>query len=285
MPIFLHYAPGCSLAQQHNLDGNDHMTATSPRADKLAEILFRVRQDGALLERVAEHVMPADEDEAYDAQDALGEYLGLYVAGWKIGATTAQVQKAIGMNEPFSGRIIAGTVYRSGIELAAGKGHNILEAEFAVRLARDLPGEGLSYTADNLRGAIHTVHPSIEINRPSFQDPFKMSGMAVIADNGSNAGIVLGDPIADWQRVDLAAAAVQFRKNAAAVAQGTGANVMGHPFNALAWLANKRAARGDFLRRGQFIATGSLMGFVACAAGDSVVADFGRLGSVAMKLT
>ncbi|MGE0733184.1 MAG: 2-keto-4-pentenoate hydratase [Alphaproteobacteria bacterium] len=260
------------------------MTATSPRADKLAEILFRARQDGALLERVAEHVMPADEDEAYDAQDALGEYLGLYVAGWKIGATTTQVQKAIGMSEPFSGRIIAGTVYRSGIELAAGKGHNILEAEFAVRLARDLAGEARPYTADDLRGAIHAIHPCIEINRPSFKDPFKMSGLAVIADNGSNAGIVLGEAIENWQRVDLAAASVEFRKNDAVVARGVGANVMAHPFNALAWLANKRAARGDYLRRGQFIATGSLMGFVACAAGDGVAAEFGKLGTVKLRL-
>lgn len=261
------------------------MADTPARADKLAEILFRARQNGTLLERVADHVMPADEDEAYDAQDALGEYLGMYVAGWKIGATTAPVQKAIGMTEPFSGRIIAGTVHRSGVELPAGNGHNILEAEFAVRLARDLPGEGETYTPENLRAAIHAIHPCIEINRPAFRDPFKMSGLAVIADNGSNAGIVLGDAIDAWPRIDLAAAAVEFRKNDATVARGVGANVMGHPFNALAWLANKRAARGDYLRRGQFIATGSLMGFVGCAVGDAVAADFGKLGTVTMKLT
>jgi len=47
--------------------------------------------------------------------------------------------------------------------------------------------------------------------------------------------------------------------NGEEVGRGTGADALGHPLNALAWLANDRARRGAGLRAGEFVLTGSMV--------------------------
>ena len=50
-----------------------------------------------------------------------------------------------------------------------------------------------------------------------------------IVDNVFNAGIVLGSPQIDWQRVDLAAARGELAINGESAGEGRGSDVMGHP--------------------------------------------------------
>lgn len=249
-----------------------------------AKLLATARREGRLIDRLPEGAAPRDLDEALAMQEALARRLGVPVAGWKIGATAPAVQSKIGLQHPFHGRVFADTVYASGIALPAGGGHNILEAELAVRLARDLPPARRGHTAASIVDAVGEVVPCIEINRPSFRKPFAMRGLDVIADNGSNAGLVLGPTILDWRSRDLAAVAVVFRLNGEERARGVAAAAMGHPFEAMAWLANERAARGAPLRAGEIVATGSMMGFVAAQAGDTAAAEFAGSGTVKLHL-
>jgi 2-oxo-3-hexenedioate decarboxylase/2-keto-4-pentenoate hydratase len=62
--------------------------------------------------------------------------------------------------------------------------------------------------------------------------------------------------------------------------RGTGADVLGHPHHALAWLANHLAADGKALRAGQIVLTGSLVKTVWLNPGDSVTMDLSGLGTV-----
>ncbi len=64
--------------------------------------------------------------------------------------------------------------------------------------------------------------------------------------------------------------------------QGTGADVLGHPHNALAWLANHLAAEGKGLHAGQIVLTGSLVKTVWLNAGDSVTMELSGLGNVSV---
>jgi 2-oxo-3-hexenedioate decarboxylase/2-keto-4-pentenoate hydratase len=62
--------------------------------------------------------------------------------------------------------------------------------------------------------------------------------------------------------------------------RGTGADVLGHPHQALAWLANHLAAEGKGLHAGQIVLTGSLVKTVWLNAGDSVLMELQGLGQV-----
>jgi 2-oxo-3-hexenedioate decarboxylase/2-keto-4-pentenoate hydratase len=256
--------------------------AEAARIAAAADILAAARREGRVIDGFPPDAAPRDLAEAIAIQEALARRAAAATLGWKVGATAREVQAKIGLAHPFFGRIFAGTVHADGAALPAGSGHNILEAEFAVRLARAVPGGG--HTAETVAERVGAVHIAIEINRPSFRAPFAMRGLDVIADNGSNAGLVLGAPIDDWRNRDLAAQAVVFRLNGQERARGAGAAVMGQPFASLAWLANERARLGAPLAAGDLVATGSLMGFVAAKVGDTAEAEFPGIGTVAVSL-
>lgn len=250
----------------------------SARVAAAAKLLATARREGQPIERLPDAAAPRHLAEALAMQDALAQRLAVPTVGWKIGATGRDLQAKIGLEHPFYGRVFSDTVHASGIALPAGSGNNILEAELAVRLAGERALMRSDHTRDSIADAVEAVMPCIEINRPSYRSPFAMRGLDVIADNGSNAGLVLGPALADWRTRDLAAITVVFRLNGEERARGTAAAVMGHPFAALAWFANDRAARGAPLLPGEIVATGSMMGFVAAKAGDVAEAVFTGIG-------
>ncbi len=71
-----------------------------------------------------------------------------------------------------------------------------------------------------------------------------------MADDFYAAGCVLGKPVARASAPDLLEVVGRASINGAEVSRGTGADVLGHPHNPLAWLANHLAADGRGLRAG-----------------------------------
>ncbi len=57
--------------------------------------------------------------------------------------------------------------------------------------------------------------------------------------------------------------------NGQQVGEGKGGDVMGHPLEALAWLANTLAARGKSLSQGMLVMTGSIVSTKFLNAGDN----------------
>lgn len=60
---------------------------------------------------------------------------------------------------------------------------------------------------------------------------------------------------------------------------------MGHPLEALAWLANRLAERGRSLRKSEFVTLGSVIPTHWMAAGDRIDHEIAGLGSVSIELT
>jgi 2-keto-4-pentenoate hydratase len=103
-----------------------------------------------------------------------------------------------------------------------------------------------------------------------------------VADDFFAAGCVLGKPVARTKAPDLLEVVGRAIVNGDEVSRGTGADVLGHPHHALAWLANHLAAEGRGLHAGQIVLTGSLVKTIWLKAGDSVVMKLSGLGNVAV---
>jgi len=56
--------------------------------------------------------------------------------------------------------------------------------------------------------------------------------------------------------------------------------VLGHPLNALAWLAGKLAQFGERVRAGDYVMSGSFTRQFPLAAGDRIAAVFDGIGTV-----
>jgi len=128
--------------------------------------------------------------------------------------------------------------------------------------------------------AVAAVMAGMEIVDDRYVDYKTLDTPTLIADDFFDAGCVLGAPVRDWRRLDIASLAGTTRINDAEVGRGRGADVMGHPFNALAWLATTLAKRGRSLRAGEFVFTGSVVETKWANRGDRVLMEIEGLGKV-----
>ena len=253
-----------------------------------AEILAQQRLSLAPIDLEVDQ-RPADEGEAYDLQEKVNVLLartGLgAIAGHKIGCTTAVMQKFLGIENPCAGQVFTRTVLDGGQVSRASYRRLGVECEIAVEIGLGIEPQRHAYTRHSVSSHVKAVMAGIEIVDDRYADYRSLGVHTLIADNFFNAGCVLAAPVTNWQRLDLAALTGHMRINDSEVGRGTGAMVMGHPFEALAWLANARSARGQGLRRGEFVFLGSLVETKWLNAGDRVTIEVEGLGMASLSVT
>jgi 2-keto-4-pentenoate hydratase len=201
--------------------------------------------------------------------------------GWKVGATSREVQAMFGIGEPVYGPIFKTTVHASPARLQANAfQHLLLEAEFTFSFRADLPLRTEPYARDGVLEAIDAVIPSIEVISPRFKRLSVDHTPQFIADFSGNAAAVMGTPCTDWRRLDFAAQGAAMIIGGVKRQEGTGAVTLGNPLNVLEWLVAAMATRGHAIRKGDLVMTGTMTGLHAPKPGEPAVADFGPLGKV-----
>jgi 2-keto-4-pentenoate hydratase len=252
-----------------------------------AKAVASARRDLVPLRPLDPDIAPRDETEGYRIQDAVHAVLAADVGplvGYKIGCTSAVMQNYLGIPHPCGGGVFSKGVYSSGVSLRHGDYVRVgVECEIAVRLARDLGSTGATFTADSVADAIDAYHPAIEIVDDRYADWRTIGAPTLVADDFFAAGCVLGKPVSRAAAPDLLDVVGIAFINGVEVGRGTGADVLGHPHAALAWLANHLAAGRRSLRAGQIVLTGSLVQTMWLNAGDKVVMEMSGLGSVAAE--
>jgi len=224
---------------------------------------------------------PAGMDAGYSIQDALHEKLARPVAGYKIGCTTAVMQRFLGIDQPCAGRILADDVHAAPAALAHSAYRRVgVECEVAVRIGADLPPGGAPYDRNGVAAAVECCMAAIEIVDDRYVDYRALDAPTLVADDFFGAGCVLGAPRSDWRDLDLAALEASMTINDTEAGRGVGAQVMGHPLEALAWLANTLARRGAGLAAEDIVLTGSIVETRWLAAGDRVTIAIDGLGEV-----
>jgi len=224
---------------------------------------------------------PASIDDAYLIQRLTHETLDRKLAGWKVGWTTRKLQEMNGVREPMVGRIPAETVVFSGSTVKELRLANLkCEAELAFRLACDLPPRPGPYSEQELWEAIDVVYPAIEIVGSRFVGPAAAGKFGVVADNGAHAGLVLGAPIEAWREIDRVDLLARLYVGTTKIAEGTGANVLGDPLTPCLWLLNWLSGRGEGLKAGDVVSSGSFLGAPPVPTMSRIAADFGKYGQV-----
>jgi 2-keto-4-pentenoate hydratase len=231
---------------------------------------------------------PHDEDEAYrvqaEANAELAETLGRPI-GYKIGCTTPVMQKFLGIPNPCAGEVFEKTVLRGKGQVSRKAYRRLgIECELVIELAKDIVPGDAPLTLDKAGEFVGTVMAGIEIVDDRYLDYRALGVPSLIADNFFNAGCVLGEPVKDWRELDLCAIKGRTLINGEEVGRGDGSMVLGHPLEALAWLANSRAKRGLRLERGRFVFLGSLVETKWLNAGDKAQIEIDSLGSLDLSV-
>ena len=236
-------------------------------------------------------IRPQNEAEGYALQRVLNGLLtvagmGRHV-GHKIGCTTPVMQKFLNIPNPCAGVIFEKTVLRRSASVPrSGFVRLGIECEIAVELAHDLMPAGMPVDRESAGKAVGAVMAAIELVDERYAN-FRTLGIpTLIADDFFDSGCLLGEAVRDWRKLDLARLAGITYINGVEVGRGIGALVMGHPLEALAWLANTRAKHGfDPLKAGEFVTLGSVVETKWLDAGDEVRVEIDQLGELMLSVT
>ena len=258
---------------------------SSDSAHNAAQIIASARVGRVALDRLPDECRPQDEAAGYEVQDALHAALadrgwgGL--AGYKIGCTTAVMQAHLGLSSPCGGGIFESRVHHGTADLAVGDYVRVgAETEIAVRMGADLAADLAPFDRKSVASAVESCMAAMEIVDNRYVDSATIGTATLIADDFFGAGCLLGEPLVEWRDIDLGAVTAHLMVDGVEIGRGQGADVMGHPFEALAWLANKLAMRGRGLRRGDIVLTGSLVQVHNPSPGESVEVVIDGLGRV-----
>ncbi|NWE46497.1 2-oxopent-4-enoate hydratase [Pseudomonas gingeri] len=223
-------------------------------------------------------------EEAYQIQLAMIQPrldAGERIIGKKIGVTSQVVMDMLGVDQPDFGHLLSGMLHGDGASIAcAGLIAPRAEGEIAFVLKDDLVGPGVTL-ADVLRATAY-VMPCFEIVDSRIRD-WKIRIQDTVADNASAGAFVLGDAGVAPQDIDLACVGMTLEKNGEIVATGAGAAALGHPANAVVWLANTLGRLGIGLKRGEVILSGSLAAMVPVKPGDQLRMSLGGIGSASVR--
>jgi 2-keto-4-pentenoate hydratase len=196
--------------------------------------------------------------------------------GWKIGLTAPVIQQQFGLHEPVfaclleGGLVRSGHVFRRDALIEPG-----FENELCIVLDRDLPADA---TRAQVAAAVAGVHPAFEI----IETRGDLTGQLALAitDNGQQKAFVLGPAVSRDALPELNTVTVRVRINGAEVVATTGDAVLGHPYNAVVWLASKLAQFGERVRAGDYIMSGSFTRQFPLGRGDRIEAVFDGIGAV-----
>jgi 2-keto-4-pentenoate hydratase len=247
--------------------------------------LARARLTGAVVETWPESARPKDEAAAYAIQNLVHKKLiasgsGARI-GYKIGCTTQVMQAMLGIPNPCAGGILSSNVYHERADLRhADYRRPGVECEIAVSIADDLNLTGQPFSVSSVANHVGAIMAAIEIVDDRYEDYRQIGTPTLIADDFFHAGCVLGHPCTDWRGLNLKTIAGRTMINDVVLGQGVGADVMGHPFEAVVWLANNLAQRGRNLCSGEFVLTGSVVETRWVNSGDRVVIAIDGLGEV-----
>jgi len=228
-----------------------------------AEFLAQSRLEGGVTSHPPAEFIPTTETDGYQIQAKVHQILQRAgygkLIGHKIGCTTEVMQKFLNIDYPCAGEVFSTMVFKESIDLALSRFHRVgVECEIAARLQKNMTGEYGPYTRESVRDSVGTLMGAIELVDDRYENYSKLNAPILIADDFFNSGVILGTERSDWHDLNLKKVVGTLVINTKEHSRGISADILGHPLEALAWLANHRAGIGKPLRENEFVMLGSV---------------------------
>ncbi|WP_324658227.1 2-keto-4-pentenoate hydratase [Burkholderia thailandensis] len=251
------------------------MTNNPERVDAAARHLGAARRAGVAGPLLPGACRPDDIETALAIQRRVADRLGEPVGGWKCAL-------------PPPGRVVVAPILASTIRAAGGPFPVVadartvrIEPEIAFVLDRDLPPRERPYDENDVRAAIREVRLALEVLGCRYAEPSRATVPELLADGQFNQGLCVGPVVSDGLSASLDTIALEFRGGVNRTCDGRHPD--GHPLKPLIWLVNFLAARGEPVRAGQIVTTGSYAGAIDVPLDLALTVRFGELGSLAAE--
>ena len=254
-------------------------------AERAAQALIAARRSRRVLDRLPPDVAPRTLADGVAAQLAVARRAGAQLpAGFKIGATARRMQEYLGLPGPLAGFIAEAGLHGSGSTLSFKSFLNPgVECELAVVLTQDLPPGPCSNA--QAAAAVGEVMAGIEVVENRYGPLDVLGTPTLVADQVYHAEAVLGAPYPDWRGLDLRSLPGSLSVDGEERGAGTGADLLGDPIAALAWLAASEEAKAfGGLRAGQVVMLGSVCPPIWLDGPAEITVQFAPLPGVTLSL-
>lgn len=257
------------------------LTRTST-LDRLARELFQAERDGHRVGRLSDRLPDLTESEAYEVAATNIRTRGQRTVGFKLGYTSAAMRQQMNIAHPNFGVLTQDRIVGpgQGSLVLDGLVHPRVEPELTLRLAQDL--HGAECTSADVARAVDRVYTSLEVVDTRYHD-YVFKAVDNIADNSSSALCVLGPSHSLADAPPLAECVVELEIDGRVLAKGLGADAMGDPLHAIAWLVRTLAHTGQHLKAGDLVMTGGLTRAFEVRAGQSIAARFSGFETIATQ--
>jgi 2-keto-4-pentenoate hydratase len=246
---------------------------TSDSIDSAARILADARTGRQRIDRLPEPCRPTSDEDALAIQQRVMELLGEKAGGWKCSLPRGE--------HMFLAPLPASTI-RSGARysLFPYDGVARIEPEVAFIIGADLPPRGAAYTEDEIRAVIGEARLVLEILGSRYVDPLALPAAEFLADSIYNQGLLLGPRVDGVFERQLETLAITVSGPSGVLITHAGRHPNGHPLRPLFWLANFLSGRGETLKAGSVVTTGSYAGILEVPLQTPLSVSNGDLGKL-----
>jgi len=241
-----------------------------------ARILAARRKGSEHGPRLPEACRPIDVDSALAMQAAVTEQLGESIGGWKCGTP---IEHGV-----IIAPIHAGTV-RSGspCTVVTTDGQIRVEPELAFILGHDLPARDEPYSPHDVDAAIVRTHLALELIGSRYSNPAEAGFLENLADGLLNQGLFIGPQVDREKAYAACTMAIHVCHETGEERILDGRHPNADPRAPLYWLAEFLRSKGNGLKAGQAVITGSYAGSVDVPAGKDITIRYGELGVLTVR--
>ena len=230
---------------------------------KVANWLAQVDKARAVVGRWPAQFETDDERLAYKVQDAFLKKQMVKqgpLAGYKIALTSPQILQQTGLKGPCYGPIRRKRVFEHKASVRADRWTRLgVELEVVFVIGADVPKPKAGpYDKDSIADYVGEARAGFELIEDRGADYSRLAVNPLIMDAGWNGGSLLAKPNKNWKNLDIGNLDGSIAFDGKVVRTGNSGDVLGHCYNALAWLANKLISHGKHLKAGDVVLTGSV---------------------------
>ena len=252
--------------------------------EKISTFLFEAHEAGDRFINLEKDMKPKDFNEAYQIQNQLRQKLPRGpLGGYKIALSSKIQQDYHKISHPVYGGLFKNEIFTSPKTIVLENYHRMsVEFELAFELSDRIIDTTIDRTSENIIKDISNVMPAIELIDDRGANYDGLDPLSLACDNAWSGGLVLGEPIYNWQEKDFQNIQSSCEWNQEP--KLTTGVLDAKPFENLCWLINELHSRKSELKPGMIIITGSVFKVRQANVGDKINHILSDRGKVSISV-
>ena len=241
------------------------------KIQQIADQLISQHRNRKQFSNLLGNLRPVSKEEAYLAQfEFQAKSSRGPLGGFKIALASTTQQELCGINSPIAGGIFSKEIFPTNHPICLDQYYGLgLEFELAFRISKQILPNDLRANKFNMLSCVDNIYPAFELIVDRDADYQNLDALTLIADNAWSAGVILGDPIPNWENISFADLNSSLHWNSEPIMCAPVINA--NPLTSLAWVANHLGNMGKTIPKNSIIITGSVLQTRKPIKGDKVV--------------